>query len=100
MVIRLPGGGLWAFSLQEPYGKCELEFVTDLGRLATQYGYRASHPMVVNPCNNTVYDPLKVGSLGGNVWVRGEIVQGGGLRPPLAIDVRVSGHSIIADRIE
>ena len=100
MVIRLPGGGLWAFSLQEPYGRCELEFVTDLGRLATQYGYRAGHPMVVNPCNSTVYDPLKVGPLGGNVWVRGEIVQGGGLRPPISIDVQVRGHSILADRIE
>src|SRR5882762_9223020 len=59
MVIRLPGGGLWAFALQEPYGRCELEFVTDIGQLATKYDYRASHPMVVNPCNRTVYDPLK-----------------------------------------
>jgi hypothetical protein len=100
LVIRLPGGGLWAFSLQEPYGRCGLEFVTDLGKLADQYGYRAGHPMVVNPCNNTLYDPLKVGPLGGDVWARGEIVQGAGLRPPFAIDVRVSGHSIIADRIE
>jgi len=100
IVIRLPGGGLWAISLQEPYGRCELEFVTDLGRLASEFGYRAGHPMVVNPCNKAVYDPLKVGPLGDNVWARGEIVQGGGLRPPMAIDVRVSGHSIIAERIE
>jgi hypothetical protein len=100
MVVRLPGGDLWAFSLQEPYGKCELDFETDLGRLSTEYGYRAGHPMVVNPCNRTVYDPLKVGSLGDNVFVRGEIVHGGGLRPPISINVQVSGHSIIADRIE
>jgi len=100
MVIRLPSGDLWAFSLQEPYGRCELEFVTDLGRLATQYGYRAGHPMVVNPCNGTLYDPLKVGPIGANVWVRGEIVQGGGLRPPISIDVQVRGQSILADRIE
>jgi hypothetical protein len=100
MVIRLPGGGLWAFALQEPYGRCELELVTDLGQLAKQYGYRASHPMVANPCNSTVYDPLKMGPLERDVWVRGEIVQGGGLRPPISIDVQVSGHSIIADRIE
>ncbi|MBZ5699221.1 MAG: hypothetical protein LAN18_11835 [Acidobacteriia bacterium] len=100
IVIRLPGGGLWAFALQEPYGRCELEFVTDLSRLAKQYGYRASHPMVANPCNSTIYDPLKVGALGGGVWVRGEIVQGGGLRPPISINVRLSGNSIIADRIE
>jgi hypothetical protein len=100
MVMRLPGGGLWAFSLQEPSGRCQLEFVTDLGRLATQFGFRAGHPMVVNPCNDTVYDPLKIGHLGGNVLVRGEIVQGGGLRPPISINVEVSGHSIIADQIE
>jgi hypothetical protein len=100
MVIRLPGGGLWAFALQEPYGHCELEFVTDLGQLAKQYGYRASHPMVASPCSSAVYDPLKVGSLGGEVWVRGEIVQGGSLRPPISIEVQESGNSIIADRIE
>jgi hypothetical protein len=100
MVIRLPDGGLWAFSLQEPYGNCELEFVTDLGKLASQYGYRAAHPMIGNPCNGTVYDPLKVGPLGGDTWARGEIVKGSGLRPPISIDVKVSGHSIIADRIE
>ena len=100
IVIRLPGGGLWAFALQEPYGRCKLEFVTDLPRLAKQYEYRASHPMVANPCNSTIYDPLKLGAIGGGVWVRGEIVQGGGLRPPISINVRLSGNSIIADRIE
>ena len=100
MVIRLPGGALWAFALQEPYGRCKLEFVTDTGQLAAKYGYQASHPMVVNPCDNTVYDPLKVGPLGASTWARGEIVQGGGLRPPLSIDVAVSGRSIIADRME
>jgi hypothetical protein len=56
--------------------------------------------MVVSPCDRTVYDPLKVGSLGGNTWTRGEIVQGSGLRPPISIEVIVSGHSIIADNIE
>ena len=100
IVIRLPGGGLWAISLQEPYGRCELEYVTDLGRLETQFGYHAGHPMVVNPCNQTVYDPLKIGSLGGNVLARGEIVKGRGLRPPISINVQVKGQSIIADGIE
>jgi hypothetical protein len=100
MVIRLPNGGLWAFALQEPYGRCELEFVTDLSLLTKQYGYRATHPMVVNPCNSTIYDPLKVGPLGSSTWVRGEIVQGAGLRPPISIDVQVNGQSILADRIE
>ena len=56
--------------------------------------------MVVNPCNSTVYDPLKVGPLGDNTWARGEVVQGSGLRPPLSIDVVVRGHSIFADRME
>ncbi len=100
MVIRLPGGVLWAFALMEPYGKCDLEFVKDLGLIASKYGYRAGHPMVVNPCSSTVYDPLKVGPLGASTWVRGEIVQGGGLRPPISIDVQVRGRSIVADRIE
>ena len=56
--------------------------------------------MVVNPCDSTVYDPLKVGAIGGNTWVRGEIVQGSGLRPPISIEVRVIGRSVVADSIE
>jgi hypothetical protein len=100
IVIRLPGGEYWAFSLQGPFGRCELEFVKDLGRLASKFKFNASHPMVVNPCDGTVYDPLKVGALGGNTWVRGAIVQGSGLRPPISIDVKVIGRSIFADSIE
>ncbi len=100
MVIRLPGGALWAFSLQGPDGRCSLAFVTDLAKLASQYGFHATHPMVVSPCDGTVYDPLKVGALGGNTWVRGEIVQGSSLRPPISIDIKVSGRSVIADSIE
>jgi hypothetical protein len=100
MVIRLPGGEYWGFSLQGPFGRCELEFVTDVGKLASQYRFKASHPMVVNPCDSTVYDPLKVGAIGGNTWVRGEIVQGSGLRPPISIEVRVVGRSVVADSIE
>jgi hypothetical protein len=100
LAVRLPGGELWAFSLHGPFGRCDLEYVSDLETLASQYKYNASHPMVVSPCDRTVYDPLKVGSLGGNTWTRGEIVQGSGLRPPISIEVIVSGHSIIADNIE
>lgn len=100
MVIRLPSGALWGFSLQVPFARCELEFETDPGKIAAQYKYRASHPMVVSPCDNTVYDPMKVGNLGGDTLARGEIVQGSALRPPLSIDVKVSGTSIIADSIE
>jgi len=100
MVIRLPNGSLWAFSLQAPLGRCELEFVTDLAVLASKYNYNAGHPMVVNPCDGTVYDPLKIGPLGTNTWARGEIVQGSALRPPISIDVKVRGRSIVADGIE
>jgi hypothetical protein len=100
MVIRLPGGSLWGFALQEPYGRCDLEFVTDLSLLTKQYGYRAKHPMVASPCDDTVYDPMNVSSIGGDVWARGAVVQGVGLRPPIAINVEVHGQSIIADRME
>jgi hypothetical protein len=100
IVIRLPGGGLWGFSLQAPFGQCELEFVTDIATLASKYRFNASHPMVVNPCDNTVYDPLKLASVGGNTWVRGQIVQGSSLRPPISIDVEVRGSSIVAESIE
>ena len=70
IVIRLPGGELWAFSLQGPFGRCELEYVSDLSRLASQFRFKASHPMVVSPCDGTIYDPLKVGPLGSNTWAR------------------------------
>ena len=100
IVIRLPSGGLWAFALQGPADRCALEFVTDVGVLATKYGFNAAHPMVVSPCDRTIYDPLKVGALGGNTWVRGEIVQGSALRPPISIDVKQRGRTIIADGIE
>ena len=100
MVVRLPGGPLWAFSLQGPDGRCNLEYVSDLATLDSKYNYRATHPMVVSPCDKTVYDPMKIGALGGNTWVRGEIVQGMSLRPPISIDVKVTGRSVIADSIE
>jgi hypothetical protein len=100
MVMRLPSGELWAFSLQGPAGHCELEFVTDLAEVASRYQYRAVHPMVVSPCDGIVYDPLKVAALAGNTWVRGEIVQGSGLRPPISINVQARGRTIVADRIE
>jgi hypothetical protein len=98
--MRLPSGELWAFSLKGPAGRCELEFVSDLATLESNYRFRAIHPMVVSPCDGTVYDPLKVAPLAGNTWARGEIVQGSGLRPPISIDVKASGRTILADRIE
>jgi hypothetical protein len=100
MVIRLPGGELWAFAIKEPYSHCDLEFVTDLAKLSSKYGYMAGHPMVANPCNSTLYDPLKLSTLEDKTWVRGAIAVGSGLRPPTAIEVKVSGNFIVADNIE
>ncbi|MGO9590768.1 MAG: hypothetical protein ACLP3K_12090 [Candidatus Acidiferrales bacterium] len=101
MVVRLPGGALWGFSLREPFGECELKYVTDLQELAADYGFRAAHPMVVNPCTHAVYDLMQYG--GGapdGGLVRGEIVQGAGVRPPMAIEMQTTGKDIIAVRSE
>jgi hypothetical protein len=107
MLLRLPGGsatqasGYWAFAKNAAYGNCTLEYMTDFKRLNDEYGYqRARHPMVVNPCNRAVIDPLKLSSLPGGAWVRGEIVQGADMRPPLAIEVKIKGQRIIANRME
>ena len=101
MVVRLPGGDLWGFFLREPFGQCELKYVTDLQELADDYGFHAAHPMVVNPCTHAVYDLMRYG--GGapdGGLVRGDIVQGAGVRPPLAIEMRTSRKDIIAVRSE
>ena len=74
MVVRLPGGTLWAFALQEPYGHCSLQYISDVRELAAKYSFLGAHPMIVNPCNATIYDPMKISS-DSNVWSRGQIVQ-------------------------
>ncbi len=56
--------------------------------------------MVVSDCDGVLYDPLKMGTLSDGTWVRGEIVRGGGIRPPVAIQVEVRGRNLIAKRIE
>jgi hypothetical protein len=101
MVVRLPRGDYWGFSLIEPFGNCQLEFVTDLDKLKADYGYRADHPMVTNPCNHTVYDLLRYGGgASSEDLVRGVVVEGNGLRPPMAIEIKVRGNNIIAGRSE
>lgn len=101
MVVRLPGGELWGFSLREPFGECQLQYITDLEQLAADYGFRAEHPMVVNPCTHAVYDLMRYGGGAPNGGlVRGDIVQGVGVRPPMAIEMRTSGKDIIAVRSE
>jgi hypothetical protein len=98
-VVRLPNGSYWGFMLTEPYGNCRLEYVQDLGRLQDFYGFRSDHPMVGNPCTRAVFDLTKYGS-GANGLVRGDIVHGSALRPPIAIEIKVQDHKVIAVRSE
>ncbi|MGH9795742.1 MAG: hypothetical protein ACRD5G_13300 [Candidatus Acidiferrales bacterium] len=106
MVVRLPNAssgdssGYWAFLLQSAYGKCELELVADLHKLAADYGDQAGHPMVVDPCTRTVFDPLRLDSIGAGIYARGEVVQGTAIRPPLAVEIRIEDGQIIALRTE
>jgi hypothetical protein len=107
LLVRLPSGsasqasGYWAFAVKSPYGNCQLEYISDLAKLRGDYGFRgARHPMVGNPCSHTVFDPLKLTNLPGDVWVRGGIVQGSDLRPPLGVDIRIDGKKILAIRAE
>jgi hypothetical protein len=99
IAVRLPGGALWGISLREPYGTCELQYVTNLALLRSQYSFAAEHPMVVNPCTGAVYDLARYGSAPGGL-VRGEIVHGGAVRPPIGIEVVERGNKIVATRIE
>lgn len=107
LLVRLPSGSAtqansyWAFAKNAPFGDCALEYITDFTKLRNDYGYRsAKHPMVGNPCSRTVFDPLRISNLPGNVWVRGAIVQGSDLRPPLGIEVKIQGKRILAVRME
>ena len=106
-IVRLPSGsatlttGYWAFSRKAPYGSCQLEYVADLNRLRDEYGYpRAKHPLVGNPCSRTLYDPLKTSNLPGDIWMRGAIVQGSDIRPPLGVEIKIQGKQILAMRSE
>jgi hypothetical protein len=104
MVIHIPSSGghelFWAFSLNTPFSQCELQYVTDVAALSQRYAYPVAHPMLVSACDGTLYDPLKMSTLPDGSWVRGEIVRGGGIRPPIAIQVHVRGRVLVADRIE
>lgn len=104
MVIHIPSTGgrelFWAFSMNTPFSQCQLQYVTDLAALSQRYAYPASHPMLVSDCDGTLYDPLKMATLPDGSWVRGEIVRGGGIRPPIEIQVHPRGRVLVADRIE
>ena len=105
LIIRLPGPAAqsksyWAFSLEAPFNQCQFEYIDDLAKLSSEYGFQAAHPMVVNPCSHTVFDPLQLKEISGNILVRGAIVQGNDLRPPYGIEVKVSGNQIHAVAME
>jgi len=106
MIIRLPAKAsdqtqsYWAFSLTEAYGSCPLEYITDLNRLSSDYGFQAKHPMVANPCKRALYDPLEFASMPTGALARGAIVHGSALRPPMAIDIRIEGGQIIPVQME
>jgi eukaryotic-like serine/threonine-protein kinase len=104
LIIRLPGAAssstsYWAFSLEAPFTNCKLEYVADAAKLA-DYGVYTKHPMVVNPCSRTVFDPLQMKELPGGILVRGAILQGYDPRPPYGIEVKVSGNRILALAME
>jgi hypothetical protein len=99
MVVHLPGNVYWALSMREPFGSCALEYVTDTARLETVYHLSATHPMVGDPCNHAVYD-LERYAPGLNGEVRGALVSGEAVRPPLAIEITVRGRQIVATQIE
>jgi hypothetical protein len=107
LIIRLPSGsaaqasGYWSFVMRAAYGKCQLEYVEDLEKLRTAYGYeQARHPMVGNPCNRSLYDPLRYAALPGGVLGRGAVVHGSDLRPPLGIENKIHGKQVLAIRME
>jgi hypothetical protein len=107
LVIRLSGAsasqasGYWGLAMTSAYGSCRLEYISNLDKLRTDYGFRnAKHAMVGNPCSRTVFDPDKMTLLPGNIWVRGAIVQGSDLRPPLGIEIKIQGKNVLAVRRE
>lgn len=104
MVIHLPGSpaqpSFWAFALKNEFSRCELSYLTDLSAISQRFAYPAEHPMVISDCDGILYDPLKMATLSDGTWVRGEIVRGGGIRPPIAIQVDVHGRDVVARRIE
>jgi hypothetical protein len=107
MLVRLPGGsgrtaaGYWAFSTKPPLAtsRCELELVSDAQRLREEFGQRGTQPMVVDACSSTIYNPLAYGNVRG-AMVRGDVVRGPGFRPPILIEVRVTGNQVFATQIE
>ncbi|HTV58292.1 MAG TPA: hypothetical protein VMJ93_05415 [Verrucomicrobiae bacterium] len=99
LAVHLPGNVYWGFSLREPYGTCTLQYISDLNELQSSYNFTSSYPLVADPCNQSLFDLTKYGS-GPTGLVRGQIVQGNAVRPPVAIELRVKGNDIVAVRLE
>jgi serine/threonine protein kinase len=105
VIIHLPGPAsqsksYWAFSLEAPFSQCQFEYIDDVAKLSSDYGFQAAHPMVVNPCSRAIFDPLQLKELPGNILVRGAIVHGYDPRPPFAIEVKVVANQIHALAME
>jgi hypothetical protein len=106
IVIRLPDsapdqpGSYWAFSLQPLFGKCQLEYITDLQKLSYDYGFQAKHPMVGDPCGRAVFDPLQMADMPKGAWARGAVVKGSAFRPPLAIEIQIQSDQLVAAKME
>jgi serine/threonine protein kinase len=105
LIVRLPGpagqsNSYWAFSLEAPFDRCQFEYIADVAKLSSDYGFEAAHPMVVNPCSHTVFDPLQLKELPGNILVRGAIVRGSDPRPPYGIELKVTANQIHALAME
>jgi hypothetical protein len=105
LIVRLPGPAAqpqsyWAFALEAPFDRCPLEYLDDPAKLPAEYAFAARHPMVVNPCSRSVFDPLQLKELPGNIMVRGAVVKGYDPRPPYGIEVKVSGNQVQALAME
>jgi serine/threonine protein kinase len=105
LIIRLPGPAsqsksYWAFSLEAPFSQCQFEYIDDVAKLSSDYRFEAAHPMVINPCSHTIFDPLQLKELPGNILVRGAIVQGYDPRPPYGIELKISGNQVNALAME
>ena len=105
LIIRLPGpasasDSYWAFSLDAPFSHCQFAYIDRVANLSSDYGFKAEHPMVVNPCSRAIHDPLQHTEITANILVRGAVVQGTDLRPPYSIELQVRGNQIRAVSME
>jgi hypothetical protein len=106
IVIRLPDGApdqpesYWAFSLNPLLENCQLEYITDLQKLSSDYKFEAKHPMVGDPCSRAVFDPLQMADLPNGSWARGAIVKGYAFRPPLGVEIRITSDQLVAAKME